>query len=190
MFRVLTVAAAIAGTAIGLAPLASADPALGGSDDPGRYPTDVPGMNYQAVNGAPCANGQHAIFIAQADGQTVHFGLDHPLQFFAGQQALDAPDKFAHFLLRVSIVQAHHGDGMLVGLEFTNRFAAHALARRIWSHQIRELFLEVQQLMIQAVVFLVRDGGHAQDIIGVIVPANLGRQLRVTVFGFSLIHGN
>ncbi|MHA7664328.1 hypothetical protein [Mycolicibacterium sp. HS_4_1] len=61
MFRVLTVAAAIAGTAIGLAPFASADPALGGSDDPGRYPTDVPGMNYQAVNGAPCDS--HDIFI-------------------------------------------------------------------------------------------------------------------------------
>ena len=61
MFRVLTVAAAIAGTAIGLAPFAGADPALGGADEPGRYPTDVPGMNYQAVNGAPCDN--HDIFI-------------------------------------------------------------------------------------------------------------------------------
>ena len=35
MFRVLTVAAAIAGTAIGLAPFAGADPALGGADEPG-----------------------------------------------------------------------------------------------------------------------------------------------------------
>ena len=47
MIRELFIAAAIAGTAVGLAPVAAADP---------HYDGDVPGMNYEASLGAPCDN--------------------------------------------------------------------------------------------------------------------------------------
>lgn len=56
MIRKLTIAAAIAGTAIGLAPGAAAD------DDPGRYPTDVPGINYDAHLSGPCDSWDRYIF--------------------------------------------------------------------------------------------------------------------------------
>ena len=61
MIRELTIAAAIAGAAIALAPSAAADPGPMYPDNPGLYDTsatDVPGMNYQASLGAPCDNYQ------------------------------------------------------------------------------------------------------------------------------------
>ena len=50
MIRELTVAASIAAAALSFAAPAAAD------DESGRYPTDVPGMNYHAALGAPCEN--------------------------------------------------------------------------------------------------------------------------------------
>ena len=47
MIRELFIAAAITGTAVGLAPAAAADN--------GHYDGDVPGMNYDATAGAPCS---------------------------------------------------------------------------------------------------------------------------------------
>ena len=60
MIRELTIAAAIAGAAVALAPSAAADPDPMYSDNPGHYDTstDVPGMNYDASLGAPCDNYQ------------------------------------------------------------------------------------------------------------------------------------
>jgi len=57
MIRELTIAAAAAGIATALAPSAAADP-LDYPDNPGRYPTDVPGMNYDAHLAGPCDNYQ------------------------------------------------------------------------------------------------------------------------------------
>ncbi|MFS0896143.1 hypothetical protein [Mycolicibacterium litorale] len=62
MFRELLVAASIAGTAVGLAPGAVADPSNDYHDDPGRYPTDVPGMSYEAKLGAPCYSWERNVF--------------------------------------------------------------------------------------------------------------------------------
>ncbi|HYR13194.1 MAG TPA: hypothetical protein VEQ67_03120, partial [Mycobacterium sp.] len=57
MIRELFAAAAIAGAAVAMAPVAVAD---GGDnmyfDQPGHYATDVPGMNYDAHLNAPCDN--------------------------------------------------------------------------------------------------------------------------------------
>lgn len=58
MVRELTLAAVVAGAAIALAPSAMADPSNINPDTPGRYSTDVPGMNYEASLGAPCDNFQ------------------------------------------------------------------------------------------------------------------------------------
>lgn len=62
MVRGLLVAAAIAGAAVGLAPGAGADPANDYNDDPGRYPTDVPGMSYDARLNAPCFSWERNVF--------------------------------------------------------------------------------------------------------------------------------
>ncbi len=61
MIRDLLVAAAIAGAAVGLAPIAIADP--------GHYDGDVPGMNYDASLGAPCDNYERFIFGRGPGGQ-------------------------------------------------------------------------------------------------------------------------
>ena len=61
MIRELLIAAAITGTAVGLAPAAIADP--------GHYDGDVPGMNYDASLGAPCDNYDRFIFGRGPGGQ-------------------------------------------------------------------------------------------------------------------------
>ena len=60
MIRELSVAAAIAGAALAMAPAAAADPAY--PDNPGRYATDVPGMSYDAHSGAPCYSWDRNVF--------------------------------------------------------------------------------------------------------------------------------
>ena len=73
MIRELTVAAAIAGAAITLAPSAAADPGAF-PDPPGNYATaatDVPGMNYDAALNAPCDNYQVFTFGRSRGGSTL-----------------------------------------------------------------------------------------------------------------------
>lgn len=62
MIRELSVAAAIVAAAVGFAPAATADPANDHPDDPGRYATDVPGMNYDARLSAPCHSWERNVF--------------------------------------------------------------------------------------------------------------------------------
>ena len=61
MIRELFIAAAITGTAVGMAPTAVADP--------GHYDGDVPGINYDASLGAPCDNYERFIFGRGPGGQ-------------------------------------------------------------------------------------------------------------------------
>ncbi len=75
MLRELTLAAAIAGAAIASAPSALADPYPSPGpmypDKPGRYPTDVPGMNYEASLSAPCDNYQLFTFGRGPGGESL-----------------------------------------------------------------------------------------------------------------------
>nr|WP_090343956.1 hypothetical protein [Mycolicibacterium malmesburyense]CRL75181.1 hypothetical protein CPGR_03463 [Mycolicibacterium malmesburyense] len=61
MIRQLLAAAALAGAAICAAPFASADD-NDHPDTPGRYATDVPGMNYDAHLTGPCFNLERFTF--------------------------------------------------------------------------------------------------------------------------------
>jgi hypothetical protein len=69
LFRELTIAAAVVAAAIGLTPAAGADPSNDFSDEPGRYPTDVPGMRYDAALAGPCDNYERFIFGRGRGGQ-------------------------------------------------------------------------------------------------------------------------
>lgn len=63
LFASTAVAAAALATAISLAPGALADDNSNMyPDNPGRYPTDVPGMSYEASNGAPCFSWERNVF--------------------------------------------------------------------------------------------------------------------------------
>lgn len=76
MIRKLFIAAAITGTAVGLAPVAAADSQ--------GYDGDVPGIRYDASLGAPCDNYERFIFGRGPNGQAevCHF-ITH--QFPAAQ---------------------------------------------------------------------------------------------------------
>jgi hypothetical protein len=71
MFRELAIATAIAGAAIGAAPVAAGEPNEDNLyfDRPGRYDSDVPGMNYDAHSGGPCDNFQIFTFGRGPGGQ-------------------------------------------------------------------------------------------------------------------------
>lgn len=69
MIRELFTAAAVAGAAVGLAPTAAAEPYEPFHDEPGRYPTDVPGMSYEASLGAPCHSWERNVFGRGRGGQ-------------------------------------------------------------------------------------------------------------------------
>jgi hypothetical protein len=72
MIRELLSAASIAGTTIGMAPCAAADP---------HYNGDVPGMSYQASLGAPCDNYERFIFGRGPSGQAEACHFPPPNQF-------------------------------------------------------------------------------------------------------------
>ena len=71
MLRQVLAAAAIAGAAIGAAPLASADPETDYPDDPGRYATDVPGMVHGAHLAGPCTNMERFTFGRGPSGEVL-----------------------------------------------------------------------------------------------------------------------
>src|SRR5690349_2269979 len=63
MIRAFFVAAAIAGAAVATAAGAAADDNSNMYfDQPGHYATDVPGMSYDASNGAPCFSWEVNVF--------------------------------------------------------------------------------------------------------------------------------
>ena len=70
MIRELSIAAAVAGVAIALAPSAAAEPP-DYPDNPGRYPTDVPGMSYDAHLAGPCDNYQLFTYGRGPGGETL-----------------------------------------------------------------------------------------------------------------------
>jgi hypothetical protein len=70
MFRELAIAAGVACAAIGTAPAAVGEPNDNiYFDKPGRYDSDVPGMNYDAALHAPCPNYQIFTFGRGRGGQ-------------------------------------------------------------------------------------------------------------------------
>ena len=101
---------------------------------------------------------------------------------------MHALDELAHLVLRVSVIEAHHRDEVLRGLEFAQRPSADALAGRIGRSELRELFFQVEQLAVEPVIIKVRDEGFGLDVVGVVVFADFLDQFGVTGFGLSECH--
>jgi len=72
LLATVTATVATIGTTISIAPCAGADPS---------YPGDVPGMNYQALLGAPCDNYERFIFGRGPSGQAEACHFPPPNQF-------------------------------------------------------------------------------------------------------------
>ena len=96
---------------------------------------------------------------------------------------METLDEFADFGLGVGVVQAEHRDEMLDGLEFGKGRAADALSGRLWCDQVGELFFEVEEFAIEAVVILVADGRTGVDIVGLVMSAHLGSEGGVALGG-------
>lgn len=117
---------------------------------------------------------QNRIFVAQADGDAVDFGLEHVLDRggFA-EELVDAGVEGFDFGFIVSVVDAHHGDGMLDGDEAVDGLAADPLGRGIGRLELGVGGFEVDELPHEAVEFLVADLGLGLDEIEIVVPLDL-----------------
>ena len=74
MIREFLIAGAIAGAAVGLAPVAGAQPDPNRPaypDKPGQYSTDVPGINYDAHLAGPCDRWDREVFGRGPGGETL-----------------------------------------------------------------------------------------------------------------------
>ena len=68
--------------------------------------------------------------------------------------------------------------------------AAHTLSRRIGGNEIGELRLQIDQLLVQAVVFAVADYRRGFLVIEAVVLANLVPQLCGTLRGLLFVRGH
>ncbi|MEZ0341361.1 hypothetical protein ACAG25_15395 [Mycobacterium sp. pV006] len=71
MIRQLFVASALGAAAVFSAPMVAAEPGPMYPDNPGRYPTDVPGMHYDVNLTAPCTNMERFTFGRGRGGQAL-----------------------------------------------------------------------------------------------------------------------
>lgn len=71
MIRQLLVASALSAAAVYSAPIAGAEPGPMYPDNPGRYATDVPGMQYDVQLTAPCTNMERFTFGRGRAGQAL-----------------------------------------------------------------------------------------------------------------------
>jgi len=69
-----------------------------------------------------------------------------------------------------------------------NRLAADTLSRRIGRDEIGKTFFQVEQLVIERVVFAVGNDRPVLNIIGAVMPSDLVGQFGVPFLGFDVRH--
>src|SRR5438552_19168190 len=97
------------------------------------------------------------VFIKQRHGNAVHFRLDYDRNLLVREEPRDARIEICDFLLGVSVVEAKHWRPMRNLRERFQRFSTHALRRRIWRHELRELCFKIDKLLVEPVVIAVAD---------------------------------
>ena len=126
---------------------------------------------------ARCCLTQPAVFVNERNRNAVHFWLDHHRDFFVRQQALDPGVKIFHFLFRVGVVEAEHRDEMRHLLKRFKRFSADTLSGRIRRDQIGKLRLQIDEFLVEAVVFAVADDWRSFFVVEPVVLADFVSQL-------------
>jgi hypothetical protein len=130
--------------------------------------------------------------VPQRDCHPVQLGLDgvRDRRVLRGQPQTPphSPVEFAEILLGVRIVEAQHGGGVDHRLESGKRFPPHALGRGIRGHDSGMLGLEASQLGEKPIVLPVRKDRLGQDVICVIVPADLLAERAGALFGRAVAH--
>jgi hypothetical protein len=72
---------------------------------------------------------------------------------------------------------------MADGSKTLEGLTSHALARGVGGLEVWKGAFEVEEFAVEEVVLVIADGGLGEDVIGVVVLADLGGQFSVTVFG-------
>src|SRR5262249_14367752 len=85
--------------------------------------------------------------------------------------------ELAELALAVRVVEAEHGHAVGEGRELLGRLLAHALRGAVRGDEVGVLRLEIAELALQAVVLLVGDLRRVQDVVEVLVAADLLAQL-------------
>ena len=97
---------------------------------------------------------------------------------------MHADDEGVDFGLGIGVVEAEHGDEVARGLKGFDGFAADALGGGVGGGEFGELLFEVEELVVEAVVFVVGDFGSGLDVVKVVVPAKFGGEGGVVGLGF------
>src|SRR5690606_27342566 len=153
------------------APAVQAQPQRHGRDRP-RVRRDV--LAAPAV-AARDRTGEHAVLVDQLDGRTVQLGLQDEA-CVAGSIAAHAGDEARDDVALARRLEAGHGRYVLDRPELRGRLARDALRGRVGRDQVGEALFDALQRVEQAVVLLVRDLRPVEDVVEVVVVADLAAQ--------------
>ena len=133
---------------------------------------------------------QFAVLVNERNCDTIHLWLDYDRNFFVRQKALDAGIKIFHFLFRVCVVQAEHRNQMGDLFKCFQRFSADALCGRIRRDKIGKLRFEIDEFLVEPVVFAISNYGRSFFVVEVIVFPDFVPELLDPLCGFFLVHGH
>ena len=141
-------------------------------------------MDWIAPVAARGAADEHAVAVLERDGQTVHLRL---------HAVFDVLELLAHLLVEVhdlgvgeGVLQALERDGVHHRLELRQRHAAHALRGRVRRDLLGVLLLQIGQLALEHIVFIVADARLVEHIVAVRVCVERVAQL---LYAFLVVHG-
>jgi hypothetical protein len=98
----------------------------------------------------------------------------------------DAEDpllELPELVLAVGVVEAEHRDPVGEGGELVRRGLPHPLGGAVGGHEVREAPFQVPELALQRVVLPIGDLGAAEDVVEVLVPADLFPKLSNPLLG-------
>ena len=151
-----------------------------GRADRQRDAADRAHVGGHVLAGEPVAAGggahQAPVAVRQAHRQAVDLELADVRDLVAG----DGPDPLVpgpDLLLLERVLEAEHRPAVLDLDELAARLAAHPLRRRVRRDQVGVLGLEPGQLPVQRVVLGVGELRSVEDVVEVLVPADLPAQL-------------
>ncbi len=131
---------------------------------------------------------QGAVAVDHLDGGAVQLGLQHVLDGKFAQSLAHALVKAAQRRFGLVGFERQHGGGVLDAREAVDRLAGDALGGGVLGDQVRELFLQRDQLAEELVVGRVRDFRRVFDVVEIVVVADLGPQSGDPRGGFVAIH--
>src|SRR5579885_1506901 len=127
-----------------------------------------------AARGARC---EPAVLVDELDRDAVHLGLAGVLDLRALRELAHPRVELRHLVAARGVGEREHRVAMAHGLELGQRRTAHALRGGIGGDQLGMRLLERLQAAEERVVLGVGDLGRVEDVVEVVVPADLAAEL-------------